>query len=76
MLAGMNPPSLATLRAVADLHGFPWSDAELEAARPAVGRLLEMLASLDAVALDEAAEPTTHFRADGHLTVTDRQRQI
>ena len=62
MLAGMNPPTLATLRAVADAHGFPWSDAELEAALPAVGRLLEMLASLEAVALDDAAEPTTHFR--------------
>jgi hypothetical protein len=62
MLAGMNPPTLATVRAVADLHGFPCSDADLEAALPAVGRLLEMLASLDAVVLDEAAEPTTHFR--------------
>jgi hypothetical protein len=61
MLPGMNPPTLATLRAVADVHGFPWSDAELEAAAPAVGRILEMLASLDAIALDEAAEPTTHF---------------
>ena len=62
MLGGMNLPTLASLRAVADLHGFPWSDAELEAAAPAVGRILEMLASLDAIALDDAAEPTTHFR--------------
>ena len=62
MLAGMNPPTLASLRAMADLHGFPCSDAELEAALPAVGRMLELLASLDAIALDDAAEPTTHFR--------------
>jgi hypothetical protein len=62
MLATMNPPTLASLRAVADLHGLAWSDAELEAALPAVGRMLEMLASLDAITLDEAAEPTTHFR--------------
>ena len=62
MLAGMNPPTLAMLRAVADVHGFSWPDADLEAALPAIGRLLEMLASLEAVALDEAAEPTTHFQ--------------
>jgi hypothetical protein len=55
-------PTLATLRAVADLHGLPWSDADLEAALPAVARTLEMLASLDAIPLDQSAEPTTHFR--------------
>jgi hypothetical protein len=59
----MKPPTLASLRAVADLHGLPWSDADLEAALPAVARTLEMLASLEAIPLDEAAEPTTHFRA-------------
>jgi len=58
----MMPPTLATLRAVADLHGLPWSDADLEAALPAVARTLEMLADLEAIPLDEAAEPTTHFR--------------
>ena len=58
----MLTPTLAYLHAVADQHGLPWSDAELEAAIPAVARTLEMLASLDAIALAESAEPTTHFR--------------
>jgi hypothetical protein len=58
----MKPPTLVTLRAIADLHGLPWSDADLQAALPAVTRALEMLASLEAIPLDAAAEPTTHFR--------------
>ncbi|MBM4435375.1 MAG: hypothetical protein FJ028_09835 [Chloroflexi bacterium] len=58
----MGTPTLAYLRAVADAHGLPWSDAELAAAAPAVGRTLEMLASLDVIELAESAEPTTHFR--------------
>ena len=58
----MNAPTLASLRAFADLHGLPWSDADLEAALPSVARALEMLATLEAVPLDEDAEPTTHFR--------------
>ena len=61
MLAAMNAPSVATLRAIADLHGLPCSDAELEAALPAVTSALAMLASLDAVAVGNV-EPTTHFR--------------
>jgi hypothetical protein len=62
MLPLMKAPTLATLRAVADLHRLPWSDADLEAALPAVAAALQMLASLDAIPLSEAAEPTTHFR--------------
>jgi hypothetical protein len=58
----MKAPTLASLRAFADLHGLPWSDADLQAALPSVTRALEMLASLEAVPLDEDAEPTTHFR--------------
>ena len=58
----MKTPTVATLRAVADLHGLPWSDADLEAALPAVARMLELLATLDAIPLAESAEPTTHFR--------------
>ena len=57
----MPAPTLAYLRAVADQHGLPWSDADLEAALPAVARTLEMLATLDAIELAESAEPTTHF---------------
>ena len=61
MLARMNSPSIATLRAIADLHGLPWTDAELEAALPAVAGALTMLASLENVAIGDL-EPTTHFR--------------
>ena len=55
-------PTLAHLRAIAELHGFTWSDAELEAALPAVARTLEMLETLEAIPLAESAEPTVHFR--------------
>lgn len=58
----MSRPTLATLRAVADLHDLPWSDADLEAALPAVTAALAMLASIEAVPLPAAAEPTTYFR--------------
>jgi hypothetical protein len=61
MLAGMNPPTLAAVRAIADLHGLPWSDVELEAALPAVANALAMLASLETVVVGDL-EPTTHFR--------------
>jgi hypothetical protein len=61
MLAGMNAPTVATLRATADLHGLPWSDAELEAALPAVANALAMLASLETVAVGDL-EPTIQFR--------------
>ena len=56
----MAQPRLATLRAVADLHGLSWTDAELEAALPAVARALDMLASLDAISV-QGVEPTTLF---------------
>jgi hypothetical protein len=62
MLAVMERPTVATLRAIADLHGLPWSDAELAAALPAVTSALAMLASLEAIPVG-SIEPTTHFRA-------------
>jgi len=62
MLGPMERPTIATLRAIADLHGLPWSDQELEAALPAVAGALALLATLDAIPLD-SIEPTTHFRA-------------
>ncbi len=61
MLAVVERPTVATLRTIADLHGLPWSDAELAAALPAVTSALAMLASLDAIPVD-SIEPTTHFR--------------
>ena len=62
MLAPMERPTVATLRAIAALHGLSWSDEELEAALPAVRGALSLLASLDAVPV-ATLEPTTHFRA-------------
>ena len=61
MLAVMERPTVATLRTIADLHGLPWTDAELEAALPAVTGALAMLATLEAIAVD-SVEPATHFR--------------
>jgi len=43
------------------LAGFDWSDAELEAIRPAVTRTLELLAGLEQVPLANV-EPTTQYR--------------
>ena len=60
MLAGMDRPTVATLRAIADVHGLACSDAQLEAALPAVTAALALLATLDAAPAD--VEPTTHFR--------------
>jgi Asp-tRNA(Asn)/Glu-tRNA(Gln) amidotransferase C subunit len=50
-----------TLRRMAALGGFAWTDAELESLQPAVERLLEMLERLEAVAIGEL-EPTTQYR--------------
>jgi hypothetical protein len=61
MLAAMERPTVATLRTIADLHGLPWTDSELEAALPTVTGALAMLATLEAIAVD-SVEPTTHFR--------------
>ncbi len=52
---------LDTLRAAARLAGFAWSDAELEALRPAIEASLRLLATLEAVPLG-AVEPTTQYR--------------
>src|SRR5467141_3195007 len=59
--SGMLPPmeiSLDTLKRMSRLAGFDWSDAELEAIRPAVTRTLELLAGLEQVPLANV-EPTT-----------------
>ncbi len=52
---------LETLRRAARVAGFEWSDAELEAIRPAVEASRRLLAALDAIPL-EAVDPTTQFR--------------
>jgi Asp-tRNA(Asn)/Glu-tRNA(Gln) amidotransferase C subunit len=60
MLARMEI-GVATMQRMAAVAGFAWSDAELEAIRPAVERLLEALARLEHVPLG-AVEPTTQYR--------------
>jgi len=60
MLARMEI-SVESLKWTAALAGFTWTDAELEAIRPAVQRLLESLAQLEQVSLG-AVEPTTLYR--------------
>jgi hypothetical protein len=49
------------MKRMAAAGGFAWTDAELEALRPAVARLLEALASLDSLPLGDL-EPTTQYR--------------
>jgi Asp-tRNA(Asn)/Glu-tRNA(Gln) amidotransferase C subunit len=60
MLARMEI-SVESLRRTAELGGFAWTDAELEAIRPAVQRLLEALEQLERLPLG-AIEPTTQYR--------------
>ena len=55
------PIDLETMRHVARLAGFEWSDAELDAIRPLVEASLRMLAGLETLPLDDV-EPTTHYR--------------
>jgi hypothetical protein len=52
---------LDTIRGAARLAGFAWSDAELEALRPAIQASLRLLATLETVPLG-AVEPTTQYR--------------
>ena len=60
----MLPPMeirLETLKSLSQLAGFDWSDAELEAIRPAVARALDLLARLERLPL-ATVEPTTQYR--------------
>ena len=52
---------LETLKSLSQLAGFDWSDAELEAIRPAVARMLDLLARLETLPL-ASVEPTTQYR--------------
>jgi hypothetical protein len=49
------------IRALARAHGFEWSDAEIEAIRPAADASLATLERLRALDLG-AADPTTLYR--------------
>ncbi len=60
MLPPMEIP-LETLKSLSQLAGFDWSDAELEAVRPAVARTLDLLARLETLPL-ASVEPTTQYR--------------
>jgi len=53
--------SLDALKRASRLAGFDWSDAELEAIRPAVARALDLLARLESLPLANL-EPTTQYR--------------
>ena len=53
--------SIDSLRRSAELAGFDWTDAELEAIRPAVQRLVDSLAELERLRLG-TVEPTTQYR--------------
>ena len=57
----MEPIELETLRRMARLAGFDWSDAELEAMRPTLQRTVEMLRQLESLPL-AGVEPTTLYR--------------
>ncbi|HYS18913.1 MAG TPA: hypothetical protein VET45_18470 [Candidatus Binatia bacterium] len=50
-----------TLKRMAVLSGFVWTDAELEPIRPALERLLEALERLESLPLGQI-EPTTQYR--------------
>ena len=60
----MLPPmeiTLDTLNRLARLAGFEWTGAELEAIRPALERLLDGLARLEALPLGDV-EPASQYR--------------
>jgi hypothetical protein len=60
MLARMEI-SVELLKRAAALGGFDWSEADHEPIRPAVERLLEALARLEQLPLDNV-EPTMQYR--------------
>ncbi len=57
----MSTPTVEELRAIVRAAGFTWSDADLEAMRPAAARALEMLAALETAPVG-AVEPATQYR--------------
>lgn len=61
ILRRMSPMTIDTLRTLARAHGFEWTDAELEALRPAADAALAMLETLRSLPLGRA-DPTTQYR--------------
>ena len=57
----MEPLSADEIRTLARLSGFEWTDAEIEAIRPAAGAAIAMLAGLRALDLGPS-DPTTQYR--------------
>jgi Asp-tRNA(Asn)/Glu-tRNA(Gln) amidotransferase C subunit len=57
----MTELSIPVMQRMAALAGFEWTDAELEALRPAVERSLALIKKLESIGLSET-EPTTQFR--------------
>jgi hypothetical protein len=57
----MTPLTDDAIRTLARLSGFDWTDAEIEAIRPAAQASLAMLERLRGLDLG-AADPTTQFR--------------
>ncbi len=61
MLARMEGLTLDVMRSITRAQGFEWTDAELEAIRPAVEVSLRLLRRLETVPLD-AMDPMTQYR--------------
>jgi hypothetical protein len=57
----MKTITLESMRHAAERAGFRWTDAELEAIRPAVERALESLEKLERLPLGDV-EPPIHYR--------------
>ena len=57
----MTPLTVDTLRVLARLHGFDWTDAELEATRPAAEAALRVLETLRALEFG-SDDPATQYR--------------
>jgi len=59
----MKTITLESMRRMAELAGFDWTDAELEAIRPAVEGALHSLEELEQLPLG-GVEPPTYYRVD------------
>jgi len=57
----MAPLSLEAMRQLAALNGFQWTDEDLERLRPAVERVMGLVARLEDLSLD-AVEPVVQYR--------------
>jgi hypothetical protein len=61
ILARMEALTLDTMRALARLQGFEWSDSELEAIRPVVEAGRRLLAELESAPV-AGVDPTAQYR--------------